>query len=102
MEPKIIDDPNAPKGAITAAFSFRKHFNILKRIGQPATNLVNRIIPPEAEVFKEWLLKNGAILDRVSYPAYFSETENIVYPGVVANKNIDKNEVSEYKQLGSH
>ena len=93
MEPKVVKDSTVPKGAILAAFSFRKHYNILKKIGKPAANIIPGDPSPEIESFKEWLIKEGADLGKIAYPIYFSDVPGVVYPGALASENIAKDEV---------
>ena len=97
MEPKIIKDPDAPKGAIRVQFSFRQHFNKLKKIGVSATLLTESEIPHETSqkyaLFKEWLEKHDVCLNNLIYPTFFSEHPGITYPGILTAKNIGRNEV---------
>ena len=98
MEPKIIKDPSAPKGAITAKYSFCQNFNTLKKIGQPAGNIVEYKTSPETEKkfgeFRNWLKANNVDTSKLTYPAYFMESPGVIYPGTLANVDIGQNEVS--------
>jgi len=98
MEPKIIKDPLAPKGAISAAFSFNKHFNLLKGIGKEAQNVNTTLKLPDEKLkkinqLKDWLKSNKAEFSKIEYPVFFSERPGINYLGCLASSDINANEV---------
>ncbi len=96
MEPKLIEDPSAPRGAARIQFSFRRHFSKLKRIGESSLLAPDPQFSESAKqkhaLFKEWLDKSGTVCSKLKYPVFFAERPEIVYPGVMATEDIGRNE----------